>query len=109
MTATPLPLESRSSSGFLKPVFSALQRRALRTSIVFGAVFLVGLVAIASQIYHLLPAATRAEVLDVGGVQIALVIGFVWIGVALAATATSCPVLSEIGTSDHAPVMATFG
>jgi exodeoxyribonuclease III len=26
----------------------------------------------------------------------------------LAATATSCPVLREIGTSDHAPVVATF-
>jgi exodeoxyribonuclease-3 len=27
---------------------------------------------------------------------------------ALAATATACPVLADIGTSDHAPVMATF-
>ena len=27
----------------------------------------------------------------------------------LAATATSCPVLTEVGTSDHAPVMAEFG
>ena len=26
----------------------------------------------------------------------------------LAATATACPVLREIGTSDHAPVVATF-
>jgi exodeoxyribonuclease-3 len=26
----------------------------------------------------------------------------------LAATATACPVLAEVGTSDHAPVMATF-
>jgi len=26
----------------------------------------------------------------------------------LAATATACPVLADIGTSDHAPVMATF-
>jgi exodeoxyribonuclease-3 len=27
---------------------------------------------------------------------------------ALAATATACPVLRDVGTSDHAPVMATF-
>ena len=106
MTATPLPLESRSSSGFLKPVFSALQRRALRTSIVFGAVFLVGLAAIASQIYHLLPAATRAEVLDVGGVQIALVIGFIWIGVALAATATAALIFVKQHVSGPAAELA---
>ena len=28
---------------------------------------------------------------------------------ALAATASACPVLRDVGTSDHAPVMATFG
>jgi exodeoxyribonuclease-3 len=27
----------------------------------------------------------------------------------LAATVTSCPVLKDVGTSDHAPVVATFG
>jgi exodeoxyribonuclease-3 len=27
---------------------------------------------------------------------------------ALAARATACPVQAEVGTSDHAPVMATF-
>ena len=27
----------------------------------------------------------------------------------IARTATSCPVLVDVGTSDHAPVMATFG
>jgi exodeoxyribonuclease-3 len=27
----------------------------------------------------------------------------------LAARATACPVLADIGTSDHAPVVATFG
>ena len=36
-------------------------------------------------------------------------IDYVFASVALATTATSCPVLAEIGTSDHAPVMATFG
>ena len=35
-------------------------------------------------------------------------IDYVFASAALAATATSCPVLAEIGTSDHAPVMATF-
>jgi exodeoxyribonuclease-3 len=27
---------------------------------------------------------------------------------ALAARATACPVLKDVGTSDHAPVVATF-
>jgi exodeoxyribonuclease III len=27
---------------------------------------------------------------------------------ALASTVTACPVQTEVGTSDHAPVMATF-
>jgi len=36
-------------------------------------------------------------------------IDYVFASTALAATATSCPVLADIGTSDHAPVMATFG
>ena len=35
-------------------------------------------------------------------------IDYIFASAALAATATSCPVLAEIGTSDHAPVMATF-
>jgi methyl-accepting chemotaxis protein len=87
MTATPLPLAPRSDSGFLKPVFSAMQRRALRTSIVFGSVFLIGLIVICWQIYRLIPSGTRAEVLGVDGVVSALVIAFLWIGVALAATA----------------------
>jgi len=87
MTATPLPFVSRSASGFLKPVFSALQRRALRTSIVFGSVFLIGLIVICWQIYRLIPSGARAEVLGVDGVVSALVIAFVWIGVAISATA----------------------
>ena len=36
-------------------------------------------------------------------------IDYIFASTALAATATACPVLAEIGTSDHAPVMATFG
>jgi len=35
-------------------------------------------------------------------------IDYIFASTSLAATATSCPVLTDIGTSDHAPVMATF-
>jgi methyl-accepting chemotaxis protein len=86
MTATPLPAVPRSASGFLKPVFTALQRRALRTGVLFGSVFLVGLVAIGWQIYHLIPAATLQSVLAVNGVAMAFGVAFLWIAVALATT-----------------------
>jgi exodeoxyribonuclease-3 len=33
---------------------------------------------------------------------------YVFASTALAATVTACPVQKEVGTSDHAPVMATF-
>jgi exodeoxyribonuclease-3 len=36
-------------------------------------------------------------------------IDYVLASTALANRATACPVLTDIGTSDHAPVMATFG
>jgi methyl-accepting chemotaxis protein len=84
MTATPLPLAPHSASGFLKPIFSALQRRALRTGMVFGSVFLVGLGAICWQMYHLIPVGKRQELLSDSGVTTALVIAFLWIAVALA-------------------------
>ena len=86
MTATPLPATSRSASGFLKPVFSALQRRALKASILFGSVFLVGLGAILYQAYRLIPSGAREEVLAVGGVVPAFVIALLWIAVALITT-----------------------
>ena len=86
MTATPLPVTSRSASGFLKPVFSALQRRALKASILFGSVFLIGLGAILYQAYRLIPTGTREEVLAVGGVVPAFVIALLWIAVALVTT-----------------------
>ena len=35
-------------------------------------------------------------------------IDYIFASAPLAATATSCPVLADVGTSDHAPVMATF-
>jgi len=87
MTATPLPLAPRSSTGLLKPFFSALQRRALGTSITFGSVFLIGLGAICWQVYRQIPSGTRQDLLSVGGVEIALAIAVLWIAVALAATA----------------------
>ncbi|MGH7603018.1 MAG: methyl-accepting chemotaxis protein [Gemmatimonadaceae bacterium] len=89
MTATPLSAAPRSASGFLKPVFSALQRRALRTSIGFGTVFLVGLAAICWQIYRLIPAEILHDLFAVDGVDLALTIAFLWITVALAATAAA--------------------
>ncbi|HMH84682.1 MAG TPA: methyl-accepting chemotaxis protein [Gemmatimonadaceae bacterium] len=89
MTATPLPLVPRSSSGLLKPVFSALQRRALGISIAFGSVFLIGLGGIGWQILRQIPAATRQDLLSVGGVGTALGIAGLWIAVALAATVSA--------------------
>ena len=87
MTATPLPAIPRSASGFLKPVFTALQRRALRTSIGFASVFVIGLAAILWQIYHLIPAEILHDVFAVDGVVTALIIAVLWITVTLAATA----------------------
>jgi methyl-accepting chemotaxis protein len=86
MTATPIHAVPRAASGFLKPVFSALQRRALRTGILFGSVFLVGLAGICWQIYHLIPAPTLQAVLASNGVLMAFGVAFLWIAVALATT-----------------------
>src|SRR4051812_25010372 len=87
MTAPPLPLIPRSAAGFLKPVFSALQRRALRASILFGMVFIGGLAGILWQIYRLIPADVRSRVFAVDGVHTAIIIAFLWIAIAVAATA----------------------
>src|SRR5204863_8889357 len=106
MTATPLPIASRSSSGFLKPVFSALQRRALGTSIVFGSVFLIGLVAICWQIYRLIPPGTLAELLSVDGVATAVIIAFLWIAVALGATAAAALIFVRQHVSGPAAELA---
>ena len=103
MTATPLPVAHRPpprppqrpqgggvvAAGFLKPVFTAMQRRALRASIGFAVVFLAGLGGIAWQLYKLIPATTRTELFAVNGVAIALAIGVLWIVVALSATVTA--------------------
>jgi methyl-accepting chemotaxis protein len=89
MTATPLPLAPRASSGLLKPVFSALQRRALATSIAFGSVFLIGLGGICWQIYRQIPSGTRQELLSMAGVNTALAIAALWIAVALTTTVSA--------------------
>src|SRR3954468_24162836 len=87
MTATPLSVAPRQATGFLKPMLSALQRRALRTSIGFGSVFVIGLAGICWQIYRLIPREILRDVLALDGVSVALVIAFLWITVALVATA----------------------
>jgi methyl-accepting chemotaxis protein len=86
MTATPLPIPSHSAAGFLKPLFSALQQRVIRATVLFGSLFLVGLAAICWQMYRLLPAETRHDVLSMAGFSTALIIAFLWIAVALIAT-----------------------
>ena len=86
MTATPLPFAPHKSHGLLKPVFSALQRRALGTSIVFGSTFVIGLGAICWQVYRQIPSGTREDLLAVNGVGVALAIAALWILVALGAT-----------------------
>ena len=106
MTATPLPFDSRSATGFLKPMFSALQRRALRTSIIFGSVFMTGLAVICWQIYELIPSATRSEVLGVNGVMAALLIAFLWIGVAFSATAAAALIFVRQHVSGPAAELA---
>jgi methyl-accepting chemotaxis protein len=87
MTAAPLSIAPRSATGFLKPVFSALQRRALAASIAFGSVFLAGLIAICWQVYHLIPREILQNLLAVDGIALALVIAFLWITVAIVAMA----------------------
>ena len=120
MTATPLPVAHRpppsgprlprpervSASGFLKPVFTALQRRALRTGIGFGTVFVVGLGVITWQLYRLIPAATRTELFAVNGVVTALSIAFVWIAVAVTATVTAAMIFVRQHVSGPAAELA---
>jgi methyl-accepting chemotaxis protein len=106
MTATPVSIAPRSASGFLKPVFSALQRRALRASLLFGSVFLIGLMAISWQIYHLIPEEILRDVLGVDGVVVAVVIAFLWITVALAATAGAAMIFVRQHVSGPAAELA---
>lgn len=86
MTATPLPIASRSAAGLLKPVFTGLQLRALRTSLVFGSVFLFGFLFICAQLFRLLPPETRHDVFSANGVGATLVLALVWLVAALVAT-----------------------
>jgi len=106
MTATPLPISPRSATGFLKPVFSALQRRVINASIVFGLVFVVGLAAICWQIYHLLPPQTREDVQSVAGFNTALIIASLWIGVALVTTASAAIIFVKLHVSGPAAELA---
>jgi methyl-accepting chemotaxis protein len=106
MTATPLPISPRTAAGFLKPVFSALQRRVINASIVFGLVFVVGLVAICWQIYHLLPPQTRQDVQNVAGFNTALIIASLWIGVALITTASAAIIFVKLHVSGPAAELA---
>lgn len=108
MTATPLPATPRvtSPSGFLKPVFTALQRRALRIGIGFGVVFLVGLGAIVWQLYQLIPAAVRAQLFAVNGVITALTIALLWIAIAVAATVTAAMIFVRQHVSGPAAELA---
>jgi len=106
MTATPLPIAPRSAAGFLKPVFSALQRRVIKASIMFGFVFLVGLAAICWQIYHLLPAETRHDVQTVAGFNTAFIIACLWIAVALIATASAAIIFVRQHVSGPAAELA---
>ena len=105
MTATPIPIP-RSAAGFLKPVFSALQRRVIKASILFGLVFVVGLAAIFWEMYHLLPAATRQEVQSVAGFNTSLIIASLWIGVALIATASAAIIFVRQHVSGPAAELA---
>jgi methyl-accepting chemotaxis protein len=106
MTAAPIRIAPRSASGFLKPIFSALQRRALQTGILFGSVFLIGLAAIFWQMYHLVPATKREEVLSESGVLTALVIAFVWIAVALITTVVAALIFVRQHVSGPAAELA---
>jgi methyl-accepting chemotaxis protein len=106
MTATPLPISPRTAAGFLKPVFSALQRRVINASIVFGLVFVAGLAAICWQIYHLLPPATREDVQSVAGFNTALIIASLWIGVALVTTASAAIIFVKLHVSGPAAELA---
>ena len=106
MTAAPVSIAPRSASGFLKPIFSALQRRALRTGILFGSVFVIGLAGIFWQMYHLIPAHKREEVLSESGVMTALVIAFAWIAVALVTTVTAALIFVRQHVSGPAAELA---
>ena len=83
-----------------------MQRRALNASIVFGSVFLFGLGAICWQLYRLIPAGTRQELLSVDGVPIALVIAVLWIAVALATTAAAALIFVRQHVSGPATELA---
>lgn len=89
MTATHLPIVPRSAAGLLKPVFSSLQLRALRATLIYGSVLLVGLAIICAQVYRLLPTETRGDALAIEGVRATLWIALVWLLAALIVAAAA--------------------
>lgn len=89
MTATHLPIVPRSAAGLLKPVFSSLQLRALRATLIYGSVLLVGLAIICAQVYRLLPPETRVDALAIEGVRTTLWIALVWLLAALIVAAAA--------------------
>jgi methyl-accepting chemotaxis protein len=78
----------------------------MKASILFGSVFLVGLVAIFWQMYHLLPAETRHDLLSVAGFSTALTIAFLWISVALIATGSAAIIFVRQHVSGPAAELA---
>jgi len=106
MTATPYPVSPRSASGFLKPVFSALQKRALGASITFGSVFVLGLMGICWQVYHLIPEEILHDVFAVDGVWTALIIAILWIALAIGTTGAAAMIFVRHHVSGPAAELA---
>jgi methyl-accepting chemotaxis protein len=106
MTASPFPISRRAAAGFLKPVFSALQRQVIKASVLFGLVFLIGLGAICWQMYRLLPAETRQEIQAVAGFNTAFIIACLWIAVALVTTAAAAIIFVRQHVSGPAAELA---
>ena len=87
-------------------MLSALQRRALRTSIGFGTVFVVGLAAICWQIYRLIPREILRDLFAVDGISVAVAIAFLWITIALVATAGAAVIFVRQHVSGPASELA---
>ena len=80
MTATPIEIAPRATTGgLLRPMFSMLQRRALRVIVAFVAVFVVGLALIFWYLGALLTPELRSSILQIDEVRWALALGAAWI------------------------------
>lgn len=88
MTATPLQIAPRATTGgLLRPVFSMLQRRALRSIAAFIIVFLAGLALILWYLQVQLTAELRTSILDTEGVPAALALAALWMTVGIVTAA----------------------